>query len=228
MAVILGTASAAAWASVMQFGTDGLVSNFDAAPGGTVVVPVYLYETFDPVSETAVLEEEGGLFSAGLKISRVSAGPSQPAGALSPAHIAPNAAFNETEPTVSPLKAVDLTGGVFNSASLVESRDLWESTGVVAEAPTGATRRVFLGAFTFTAGNVLGEVTDLRIQDNDPLLDDTVTWALPGLALDADIQAFDFTITAVPEPATMGLLAAGLLSLVPRRRGAKVRVSQAK
>jgi hypothetical protein len=214
----IGWAAAFAQGSVIQYGTDGLVDSYSVPVGRALAVRVYLYEIFDPAAETSILDDEEGLFSTGLAIRRTSAGPTQPAGVLSVAGIAHNLSFNENEPTVSPLEAVGLTGGMFDRAMLVESRGLLETTGVVAEAPASNVRRVLLGTFTFTAGSVLGETTALRIEDNDVTLDDTVTWALPGVSLDADIQPFDFSVDAVPEPATVGLLAVGMLTLL-RWRG---------
>ena len=211
--------------SVIQYGTDGLTNSYEVAAGGARAVKVYLYETFDPGSETSILDDEEGLFSAGVAVRRTSAGPTRPAGVLSVAGISPNPTFDEPEPTVSPLKTVDLTGGAFDRAALLESRDMLEAAGVAAEAPAANVRRVFLGTFTFTGGSVVGETTALRIEDNDPASDDTVTWALPGVDLDADIQPFDFSIVTVPEPATLALLAAGALAVFSRRRCGEERIA---
>jgi hypothetical protein len=62
---------------------------------------------------------------------------------------------------------------------------------------------------------VAGEVTTFQVADNST--DDTRTWATFQL-LDPDIAATSFTVTTVPEPATLALLAAGLAALLRRRR----------
>ena len=216
---VLALAACAAQGGVFQYGTEGWAADYEVAPGGTLAVEVYLYETFDPAAETAVLDDEEGLYSAGLKVERTSVASGEPAGVLSVLDIVHNLAFNESDAGVSPIKAVNLVGGLFDSATLLASRDILATDGVSAEGPSAGVRRVLLGTFTFTGGSVLEKKTDFRIADNDPALDDTVTWALPGVALDADILPFDFSITVVPEPATCALLGLGLASLLIRRKG---------
>lgn len=191
-------------AAVLQFGTDGFAADFLVAPGASVSVPVYLYETFTPGAETSLLDDEGGLLSTAIAIDRIGGGASDPAGILNAGDVAPNGNFNDTA-----LLAVSLhrPGGVFERVTLREARDIFEALGVSAESPAGGVRRVLLGEFTFQAGALAGEVTAFRIQDMAASAqDDTVTWDLPGLALDGDIQTFEFTITTIPEPATITLM----------------------
>ena len=172
-----------------------------------------------------MLDAEEGLFSAGLAITRTSAGPTAPAGIATLADIVPNAAFNDAfllDRSIQP------GVGGFGHVTMKEARDILESQGVAPEAPSASVRRLLLGTFTFTAGSVALEATTFSIHDNAASpQDDTLTWALPGLALDNSIQPFEFTITTTPEPASMTLLAISACLVAGRRRRPRSRVCSA-
>jgi len=214
--ILAGTVALPVRGSVIQYGTEDLVTSYAPAPGEVLEIAVYVYETFTPGSETAVLDDEGGLLSVGLTISRTSVGPTDPAGVLASDEIAHNADFNDAYLLD---KSVQLSGGVFDSVTLEGARDIAEPTGIAAEVSSAGVRRLLLGTFTFTAGSVPNETTAFRIHDNAAApMNGTVTWDLPGLALDDQLQPFDFTITTIPEPASLALLALPTCILVARRR----------
>jgi hypothetical protein len=71
-----------------------------------------------------------------------------------------------------------------------------------------------LGQMTVDAGGVLGSTT---FDATNPLgVDDTLTEL--GLLLDDDIAPAELLVTVVPEPASLALVGAGLLLVMPRRR----------
>ncbi len=84
--------------------------------------------------------------------------------------------------------------------------------------------RILLGRFTFTAGNVAGEVTHLTAADFDLVLDETVTGSFT--LLDDEIIEGSATITVlgapqlhtVPEPSSLTLATLGLASMAAFRR----------
>ena len=131
--------------------------------------------------------------------------PGDPATVVAAGDITPNVNFDDPF-----LTNVFLDPGI--SAGLVGGVD------ILTPAITG--NSILLGTFTFTAGSVGGEVTNLRATDLDAFFDDTV--ADNGALLDALIQDGFATITvtgaAVPEPATGVIVGAFLLAGIWRKR----------
>jgi hypothetical protein len=76
----------------------------------------------------------------------------------------------------------------------------------------GSVCRVLLGTFHFTAGSVPDEVTPLRATDYDADLDDVVTSDLRVLDGSPIHEGRATISTIVPEPGTLVLLAAAVLS----------------
>jgi len=206
-------------ASVFTWTTLNAQTDFQVLPGATGAVEVALVETFDSATKTSILDDGGGLFSAGVAVERVGTAPSDPASIENVANIDPADIFEES-PSGTNFITTSLTalgGGI-----LVESVDFL----VPAAPPTIGdpdTRSIALGTFTFTAGAVFQEQTMFRIHDNDPVTDDTVTADLFGFgALDDVIGTFDFSITVVPLPAAVWP-AAALLGAAALRRVARLR-----
>jgi prepilin-type N-terminal cleavage/methylation domain-containing protein len=176
-------------------------ANYLAAPGGTVDVPVYLKETVG--SGTSRLDSNGvGMFGAGVVLSFDNPSSTR-AKVLTTADISPNAAFNDT---ASGKKAVTVA-----TATLSEVTDF--SVFVHADNPTPGLGQYLMtiGTFEFTVGSTPGEVTTILTGQN-PLGDVNITGDIE--ALDGVITNASMTITTVPEPSVLVLLATGLLSLV--------------
>jgi hypothetical protein len=178
-------------------------SDYTVFAGATVDVRVFLVETLG-AGDTSILATEG-LFSAGTRVVFSEAAPAAPAAmVLDVADILGNPAFDFP---LGPLRS--LSPGV--SAGLVENVSLSNPTGVMATGgPT--TFETFLGTFRFTAGDVGNELTLLRATDFSPGAE-TIT-NLTGTALDARISDARATITVIPEPATVVLLALAVLVLL--------------
>jgi hypothetical protein len=100
---------------------------------------------------------------------------------------------------------------------------------VTGEEQSPNVYRLLLGTFRFTAGSVLGESTPLRVTDYDPGFDDVVTGDLRVLD-SSPIYDGVARITTVPEPGTLVLLAAAVLSVLLavfwQRRGMELRATR--
>lgn len=174
-------------------------TNYDVAAGATVDVQVFLQQ--DGTVDTILTDE--GLESGSVRVHFAGiAGTTQPAQVLSETDILPNPSFDD------PLIGLDLESGV--SAGLAAGVD-FSSAYLFGDT-------ILLGTFTFTAGNVLGEVTQLSAKDFDLDLADTI--AGNGTALDGFIgNGFaTITVTAVPEPNSLAWLCLGSATLTTARR----------
>jgi hypothetical protein len=207
----------------LSFSVDQL--NYDASPGQSVSVPIYLQEAVT-APDVSLLEAESGLFSAGVLVQRTGSSLGQPAvitGASA------NGDFDDFFGPVITLASDQA------SISIYETRDLGQSLGVLTdETPSGSgMRRILLGAIDVTAGPTVGEVT--RFLVGDDISDDWLTWMDFWQSnvdvLDPYIQPpAEFTVTTVPVPASVllglsGMSASGILlyltgmaSVVVRRR----------
>lgn len=185
-------------------------ANYTVSPGNTVDVLVYLQETGGSVFKG------NGLIGAGVAVRLDDLPrPTSPAKVLTLEDVA-NVSDFEREWSKH---AVPASGYVDLS--------LWTMDYVYgAETATGSdVYRLLLGKFTFTAGTVPGEVTHIRATDFDTTSDDVVYYYNNDMsnptALDGVIQDATATITTVPEPRNVVLLAtgvAGILACVWRRR----------
>jgi hypothetical protein len=68
--------------------------------------------------------------------------------------------------------------------------------------------RIPLGKFRFSAGTVLGQVTNIRATDYDQTSTDVVYYdnEFNPIALDSVLNNASATITVIPEPGTLSLL----------------------
>jgi hypothetical protein len=192
--------SAPAWTVTYEYRTDQ--AKYTVAPGGTAPVNVFLRETFAPGDPTFLDTE--GLLTAGVRVHfDVPTVPTDPAEVLTTADIAINPAFNG--PTFS-----DVVAG--SSAGFFGAVDFFSPT---VTTPTGpGFNEILLGTFTFTAGLVPGEVTNLLATDFDTSTDETLT-GNSFLVLDPLIADATATITVVtPEPSTQVLGVAGLMTVL--------------
>ena len=178
-------------------------SNYSVLPGATVDVSVFLTQT----GATDVLTTEG-LDSIGGKVFfNDPTLPTDPAVVLSESDITSNAAFDD-----SGLEMTVLDPGI--------SAGIEDSIGTSSSPVMGSS--ILLGTFRFTAGNVVGEVTNLRATDFDPTVgNDSIVSGTNFTGLDnllgADATA-TITVSAVPEPGTATALVMGLVMLSQRRR----------
>jgi hypothetical protein len=211
-------------------------SRYAAATDSDVQVPLYLEEVSS--DSTSLLSSESGIGSAGLNVSTTAA-PS------SPAYITGLAGNAGTPPggfdgMVGP---ASVSG---TSASLLESTSITATQGVAAGPQSGGISDVFLGTLTVHTGTVAGQTTTFTIgpysassgntftntngYDLDNNLDPGNPAGSNSLYNSAAATTFDIETSAVPEPGTLALSAAGVLLAgvyygVRRRAAAAVRVA---
>ena len=176
-------------------------SVYEANPGATVGVSVYLEETIE-AGEIAIFDSSqgDGLGSIGLAVYWSDAPPSEPAKVLGDSDISENAGFDY----------VDTAAALADHAELNELI-LFNDPVYGVENPTD-TYRVLAGTFTFTAGSVTGEQTLIRATDLSAAQDDTLD-SYGNVALDPFITDGTASINVVPEPGSLALLLAGVLGL---------------
>jgi hypothetical protein len=198
-----------------QYVTDA--SDYQVIAGQSVVVPLYLQETVTG-ADTSLLAAEDGLFGAGLTVSRVTE-PSSPA-FFDALDLNPSFDFGTPVNSTSP--------GTFtpadNSASLNEA--VAEPDGVQAVDLGGGISRVFLGSVTIQAGNVLQQATAFSVGPNGDTGGNTLTFTnfydlditsgSPAFTGALASPAFTFTVTAVPEPASLSLLSVAAVAMLGR------------
>lgn len=186
-------------------------SNYDVAPDGTVDVQLFITQT----GSTDVLTTEGLDSIGGRVFFNDPTVPSDPAVVLAASDIIPNIAFDDDS-----LEIRDLVPGV--SAGIEDSIDFFAGTSGVKGTS------ILVGTFRFTAGSVLGEVTNLRGTDFDPTPgnDSIVSYdTLTGLdnLLGGDAIA-TITVSTIPEPSSF-LIFLSALSFTCLRRNRNVAVS---
>ncbi|MEM1165513.1 MAG: hypothetical protein AAGI30_04405 [Planctomycetota bacterium] len=179
-------------------------ANYEVLPGQTVDVRVLLSQVGPIDADPADLTVDG-LFSGGVRVFFNITPPSDPAVVASLDDITPNRAFDDT------LLGEELFLDPGQSAALIDSID-------DIFAPLTGTN-ILLGTFRFTAGDVVGEVTNLRADD---VVGGTFTENVSGgadfAALDDFIAPGFATITVVPAPGACVLACLGGLTLGARRR----------
>ncbi len=167
-------------------------ASYAAAPGGMVTISVLLEETVTGTS-TSVLSAQNGLFSAGVRVTRIGSLPSDPARFVGPAAVASNTnQFWDTSNAVFAPVVTIATG----EAKLLE----FARAAGVSGSPTGpGVRAISLGNFNLTAGTIIGQATTFQISDY-AATSDTVTWNTPPWVLDAapyGIAGLTVTVTVV-------------------------------
>ena len=179
-------------------------TNYSVAPGATVDVEVFIVQTGNTTNDPVDLSTDG-LESAAVRVFFDGNPPTDRAEVLSTGNITFNPQFDD-----STLQESDVMPGI--------SAGLADSINFVANPVTGT--NILVGTFTFTAGLVPGEVTNLRATDfgdfDDTIAGDANLTALDDIIVDG---VATITVTAIPEPGSMIFLAGiGLVIGLRRRR----------
>ena len=179
-------------------------TNYSVAPGATVDVEVFIVQTGNTTNDPVDLSTDG-LESAAVRVFFDGNPPTDRAEVLSTGNITFNPQFDD-----SVLEESDVMPGI--------SAGLADSINFVANPVTGT--NILVGTFTFTAGLVPGEVTNLRATDfgdfDDTIAGDANLTPLDDIIVDG---VATITVTAIPEPGSMIFLAGiGLVIGLRRRR----------
>jgi hypothetical protein len=184
------------WAATYSYEFD--LSSYEVSLGGTVDVSVYLRETGGTVFHGS------GLIGAGVKVRFDNPPvPSNPAKIMTTSDVTNISNFElEWSKSAKPESGyADLLLGTWNYVYGIEA-----APGVY---------RIPLGKFRFSAGTVLGQVTNIRATDYDLSSADVVYYdnELNPVELDGLLANATATITVIPEPGTLSLLLIAGLSL---------------
>jgi PEP-CTERM motif len=189
-------------------------SNYNAAPGGTVAVTVSIREMLNPQTDASLLAPgTDGLVGAGLLVQVAAPLATRPAQVTSVAGIQGNPAFSVIQVPQLPAP------GVANSAGLLELAGGAVFGTITSETATSETVLLPLATFTFTAGDVPGEVNNLVAMDTtiDGMTPSANNVTAAGIVLDPLLLSGTATITvttaAVPEPSSVALALVGLAGL---------------
>ena len=189
---------------IYNFVTDQ--ATYEVTPGGTVSVDVYLQETLVGGSSSELVAQDG-LFSFDVIVDVASA-PSDPAAIVASTA---NADFNGVVNNVPPM-------------IVIADRDLLEADGVQPVMVDATTYRVLLATFSIEGGSIPGETTTFNAADyENPLTpgadENTLYWddVTASNPLDGIIGPGSFTVTVIPEPASLVLLSIGGLLALRRR-----------
>jgi hypothetical protein len=189
---------------------------FIPAPGATVPVNVYLKENLTNGSPS-VLVADNGLFSGGAEVLRTGSGSSTITGVNLDT-------VDFTGPSTVNVGGADTNFNV-NTGTLDKTGVGFGNTngGAVANTPAN---EIYLGTVLIQAGSgttsyklqaISGGGSTLDFLGNDLDVTSTTPPVYTGAA-DPSVTPFTFSVTAAPEPASLGLLGLGALGLLARRR----------
>lgn len=170
-------------------------TNYSVAAGSDVTVKLFIRETFD-VGEASLLDTDG-LQSVGARVAFAGAG-----GVIEPAQFfsfVGNSAFDGSS-------VVDIDPGI--SVGIVEYVDFFSPSVTVARG--SGFNELLIGTFTFHAGNIAGEVTDLHAVDFSTFSIETTTGNFdildPNILAAAAVITVDgSSVSTVPEPSSIVL-----------------------
>jgi hypothetical protein len=188
------------------FGFAAQSNAYEAAPGVTVTVPIYLVETLTDGSPS-VVGKDGGLFGVGFRADRKPGSPATGAAAL--VGVQGNAALFDLQ-RVTTVTAASASVEQEQSALFDVVKPLPDEQG-----------RILIGTLTLTAPTEVGLTTEFALGDSGPA-DQTVTYAIT--VLDGQLQtggAFSITATAVPEPGLAAFATLACLAPLTARRTAR-------
>ena len=211
------SAARAATASYSYFYT-AATTGYSAPAGSSLTVKIYLEEEANSTTVApSLIDEDLGLFTGAFSITGASE-------SASPSTITGVAANQGVEPVAfSNVNAQGLVGGVYTVSEIADINALVDVLTQPVPAAGFATA-VLLGSVTIHVG-AAGSVTTFTPTAADGTgttnynLDDGL--ADPALYNAAAPTPFTVTaLAAVPEPATVGVVAAGVLAIASRRRRA--------
>ena len=211
-ALLMGLLGSCAWVNAdVSYQYTAVLSVFSAAPNTPVSVSVYLTEMVTGNS-SSLLGSEGGLYSAGTTLGQtlVSGTPSLI-----------TAIYGNTAGFTGNVSANLLGGG---TSAAVDENIGTSFTGVTASDLGGGVSRVFLGTATITTGAAAGITTfsvgQLGSGTQGTTMTNTMGYTLDTAGSDyfpAVGSTFSIT-TAVPEPASLGLMSLATVFIAVRRR----------
>lgn len=178
-------------------------TNYTVSPGQTVPVNVYLQETVNGGSTPWFTTAGFGLFNGGVRVYfDQPTVPTDRAEVLNTTFIQKNPLFTDPATTLS---VVPGSSAGLGAAVNDPFTQLIQGTPVNA-----STSRILLGTFTFTAGLIPNEVTNLLATDFDAITQNVVvTSPFNPVDIDALILPANATITVIPEPSSLALLGLG-------------------
>jgi hypothetical protein len=205
-------------------------ASYTAATDSDVQVPLYLQEVSSDSS--SLLSDESGLFGVGVNVS-TTVTPSSPASIT--------ALLTNLNTPPNGFDGVGCGNVLPDSASVLESIYIFDTQGVLPGPQQNGVSEVFLGTLTVHTGSIAGQTTTFTIgpydlnsgntytNNNLYNLDNNLDRGNPtgsdNLYASAAATTFSISTAPVPEPSTIGLLAAGaatlvcLLSVWRKRRG---------
>jgi hypothetical protein len=199
---LVGTSARAAVS--FDFVTDS--SNYTVLPNGTATVQMYLRETLSAGSASQ-LTTQMGMSSIGIRALRTTS-PTAPA-TITAAAVEPFYNTFGTNVVSNGGAQADINGNASFAVNDALSQIIVDSSTV---------RRVHYGQLTIQAGLIPLQTTTFTMSDipPNPGSDDNLTFT--GVNIDTLIAARTFTVSVLPEPASMGLLGFGGLILLRRVR----------
>lgn len=181
-------------------------SDYSVAPSGEVDVTLFLRETVTDGATSQLGPAGPGIVGIGARLQfDIAPTPTDRAEVLAEDNVTPNSVFNA-------LRDFNLISG-----SQIDARLTSFDNPTATETASGNVFLIPVATYKFTAGNLPGEVTNIRALDipgtDDTVLDD-------GIVLDSFINNGTATITTTPEPSSFVLMAvagAGILLFRNRR-----------
>lgn len=229
LAGLLGLAASAAPAatSYSYFYTTGDQTSFSVAPGGTVTVPLFLQEVNSDQSTNSLLASEQGLYSAGISIQYIGG---------SPANTITGATANSN---VGGFDDPTSVGVVSSPVSAYIMEFSGSAQGALPGPQVDGVSSIYLGSVTFQASSIFGDTTTFELSGTDPIqigssvtnsnfynMDDPTNFQNPpdAASLYTGAATSTLTVSAVPEPAVIGFLAAATPVLLRRTRNRRPRL----